>query len=295
MSWPSVRAALAGLTALLAAGAPPHAPLDAPLTVATYNIRHGRGMDGRVDLERTAAAVAALGADVVALQEVDRVVERSGGVDQARELGERLGMHHAFGAFFPYQGGEYGMAILSRLPVVRAEALRLPEGNEPRVALLAEIEVASGRRILAVNVHFDWVEDDTFRRAQVAALAAVLDTVRLPTVLLGDFNDVPGSRTLEAWRGAFDVAAKPPEHRFTFPSADPRKEIDHVLVGPRGAWGEATARAVVDPVTSDHRAVVAVLTLRAATGPDRPRHGPDGRPGSPGNGSSGTDAGAQHD
>lgn len=234
------------------------------LVVATYNIRHGRGMDDRVDLERTAAAIEALGADVVALQEVDRRVERSGRVDQPDALGLRLGVAHAFGAFFPYQGGEYGMAILSRFPIVRHGALMLPDGNEPRVALVAELELPSGRRVLVVNVHFDWVEDDRFRYAQATTLAAALDTVAIPVILLGDFNDTPGSRTLERWRTRFRGAEKPPGERHTFSSADLRREIDHILLGPLDAWESASAHVVADAVTSDHRAVVASVRLRVA-------------------------------
>ena len=274
-SLPALVAALA-LGATLAAAAPavPGAGADAStaavgtpaapdtFTIATYNIRHGRGMDDVVDLTRTATAIAALGADVVALQEVDRGVERSDGADEPRVLGERLGFEHAFGAFFPYQGGEYGMAILSRFPIRRSLPLRLPDGNEPRVALVAEVELPSGRRVQVVNVHFDWVENDTLRYAQVQALGEVLDTTSLPTILLGDFNDVPGSRTLERWRDRFTAAAKPTDDRFTFSSTEPVKEIDHILLGPPGAWGPATSRVVSDPMTSDHRAVVAEVRLR---------------------------------
>jgi len=248
------------LVALSGARSAEPAPIE--VTIATYNIRHGRGMDNVVDLQRTGAALRALNADVIALQEVDRDVQRSGRVDEATALGEQLGMTPAFGAFMPYQGGEYGLALLSRFPVRRAQALRLPDGNEPRVALLAELELPNGARVLAVNVHFDWVESDSFRIKQVEALATVLDTVSLPIILLGDFNDVPGSRTMRRWSSRFATVEKPASDRFTFSSIMPEKEIDHILVAPRHAWEPLSARVVTDTMTSDHRAFVGRLRLR---------------------------------
>jgi endonuclease/exonuclease/phosphatase family metal-dependent hydrolase len=215
-----------------------------------------------VDLKRTGAALRTLNADVIALQEVDRDVQRSGHVDEAATLGAQLGMAHAFGAFMPYQGGEYGLAILTRFPIRRSEALRLPSGNEPRVALLAELDLPNGARLLAVNVHFDWVESDSFRIQQVEALAAVLDTVSLPIILLGDFNDVPGSRTMLRWRARFSTVEKPIADRFTFSSTKPEKEIDHILLAPPDAWETLLSRVVTDSMTSDHRAFVARLRLR---------------------------------
>lgn len=255
--------ALAIIALVAARGSTPSSRAEASeFTVATYNIRHGRGMDNAVDLQRTATALRALRADIIGLQEVDRAVQRSGGIDEAAVLGQALGMQHAFGAFMPYQGGEYGLAILSRFPVARAEALRLPDGNEPRVALLAEVELSNGTRVLAVNVHFDWVENDSFRLRQVEALAAVLDTVQLPMVLLGDFNDVPGSRTMQRWAARFATVEKPATDRFTFSSTRPEKEIDHILLAPRSAWQSFGAKVVTDTLTSDHRAVVARVGLR---------------------------------
>ncbi|NIP83601.1 MAG: endonuclease, partial [Gemmatimonadetes bacterium] len=85
-------------------------------------------MDGEVDLARVADVLRPLDADVITLQEVDRGVGRTGGVDQAARLGELLGMRAHFGGFMPYQGGEYGMAVLTRLPVLAVTNLRLPDG-----------------------------------------------------------------------------------------------------------------------------------------------------------------------
>lgn len=254
---------LSGVACLVLAGCVPNRAErfgPAELTVVSYNIRHGRGMDGEVNLARTGRALARLAPDIVALQEVDRLVERSGQVDESRVLGEQLGMQHAFGAFMPYQGGEYGMAILSRFPIVHTHPLRLPDGNEPRIALMAELSLPDGARVLVVNVHFDWVANDSLRYRQVDALAAVLDTVSLPTILLGDFNDQPGSRTLSRWQGRFRTIAKPATDRFTFSSTKPEQEIDHILVAPAAAWGDATLRVVTDTLTSDHRPLVARIT-----------------------------------
>jgi len=225
--------------------------------VVSYNIRHGRGTDERVDLDRTAAVLRALAPDVVGLQEVDRIVRRSGGVDEAAQLGAALGMSHAFGAFMPYQGGEYGLAILSRVPIVRAVPIRLPDGNEPRVALAATLVPSPGDTIVVVNVHFDWVDDDGFRFAQATALTQVLDTLSHPYLLLGDFNDEPGSRTLALFHARATEVAKPAADRFTFSSTAPEKEIDFVFAAPRARWRVRGARSITEPLASDHRPVLA--------------------------------------
>ena len=161
------------------------------LRVVSYNIKHGRGNDNIVALERTAGVLRALSPDVVGLQEVDDLATRSGGVPQAERLGQSLGMHHAFGRFMDFQGGAYGMVILSRHPILRTESVRLPDGNEPRIALAVEVELPGQRRLTIVNVHFDWVGDDGFRFAQATALTRYLDALKTPYVLLGDFNDEP--------------------------------------------------------------------------------------------------------
>lgn len=257
-------ALLAGLLVLVGCR-PPSQPLpepSAPWRVVTYNIRHGRGMDDSLRLDRTAAVLRRLAPDIVALQEVDSAVVRSGGVDQAGALGTRLGMQAAFGGFFAYQGGAYGMAILSRFPITRVTPIRLPDGNEPRIALAAEVRRPGSPPVIVINVHFDWVASDSFRLPQARALARVLDTLTVPYLLLGDFNDTPGSATLDLLgRGAL-AAEKPPTDHLTFSSTAPTKEIDFIFAAPRARWRVEQVRVIDEPMASDHRPVMAVLRLQ---------------------------------
>jgi endonuclease/exonuclease/phosphatase family metal-dependent hydrolase len=242
-------------------GAPDGDPEVIPWRVVSYNIHHGRGMDDRVDLGRIADVLRRQNPDIVALQEVDEGVERSGGQDQAARLGELLGMHHAFGSFMDYQGGRYGMAILSRCPISSSDPVRLTEGNEPRIALVAEIVQPDGSLLSVVNVHFDWVGDDGFRFAQAVEVAHLVGGLNGPWILAGDFNDQPGSRTLDLFHERAREAAKPRGDRLTFSSTEPRREIDFVFVSPEHGWRIGPVEVVDEAMASDHMPVVADLML----------------------------------
>lgn len=259
---PTASSLLVACLAFLAGcvGAPQQKP--ATLRVVTYNIRHGAGMDGRVDLARTAATLSALAPDVVALQEVDQSVARSGRVDQAAELGRALGMHAAFASFMDYQGGRYGLALLSRMPIRSQRVVPLPPGDEPRAALLVEVEAENGVAVSVVCVHFNWVADDTKRFAQASTLCASLDALDTPWIVAGDYNDVPGSRTLALFDARATNAAKPAGSTATFPADQPEREIDFVYAAPQGRWLVQQARVVEEKAASDHRPVLAVLELR---------------------------------
>jgi endonuclease/exonuclease/phosphatase family metal-dependent hydrolase len=223
------------------------------LRIMTYNIRHGRGMDGKVDLERIAAVIARERPDVVALQEVDRECLRSGGVDMAARLGELLGMDSRFAGFMPFQEGAYGMAVLSRLPIHQTRVHALPAGQEPRVALEVEVELARDIGVLSVvGIHHDWTRE-AFRIAQ---MKAVLDSVQdrsHPVLLAGDFNAPRTAPTMqmlerESWTiaGIGDAG--------TYPSGEPKEEIDFIVW--RGNGLKVSHRVVDETQASDHRPVV---------------------------------------
>ena len=239
------------------------------LRVVSYNIKHGQGNDKAVDIERTESVIRAQRPDIVGLQEVDDRTERSRKVAQAERLGRSLGMHHAFGRFMDYQGGAYGMAILTRQPIVASQPVPLPEGNETRIALAVEIRLGDrrpglrqgfgGQALTIVNVHFDWVSDDGFRFAQAETLTKYLDELKTPYILLGDFNDLPDSRTLALFKTRAGEAQKPAADRFTFSATAPAREIDYIFFAPRSEWRTREVKVIDERVASDHRPVLAVL------------------------------------
>ena len=232
------------------------------MRVVSYNIKHGQGMDGNVDLKRIANVLKKLQPDFVGLQEVDLRVGRSAKTNQVNDLAAMLSMHPGFGSFMNYQGGRYGMAILSRYPLRNVQSLRLPNGNEPRVALIAEAQLPNGASVLLVNVHFDWVGNDKYRFAQATKLANHLRGQTKPFILLGDFNDGPDSRTLALFDEIALRTQKPEADRMTFSSTKPKREIDFIFCSPAKAWKVGRVEVITEPLASDHRPVVAELTLQ---------------------------------
>jgi len=249
------------LAVLASAAASRQAAEPARLRVLTYNIHHGEGTDGRIDLARTAAVIARAAADVVALQEVDNQTTRAHGVDQAAELGRLTGMHAAFGQAMAYAGGGYGDAILSRFPLsaVRVHDLPTAPGAEPRCAIAARIQAGGeGRAFVFVSTHLEHAQAP-IRLLQAQALTSALAPLGdVTTILSGDFNDVPGGPAIAALRPHWaDASAGQPDP--TSPSSHPRRKIDYVFFRPSGAWRVVESRVIDEPVASDHRPLLVVL------------------------------------
>ncbi|MEP3482680.1 MAG: endonuclease/exonuclease/phosphatase family protein [Fuerstiella sp.] len=230
------------------------------ITAMAYNIRHGVGMDKKLSILRTAKRIHESNPDIVGLAEVDMHCRRSGKVNQAAELGRALGMHSAFGKFMDHDGGQYGMGILSKYPIVEVTALDLPPGGEPRIALMAEVRLPNNQNVFVVHVHFDWIADDKVRFAQASKLQQHLKTVDLPIVLLGDFNDEPGSRTLALFAD-YREADKPNGQNLTWSASEPVKEIDFIFAAPANRWSVKGTKVVPEALVSDHRPVITELQL----------------------------------
>src|SRR5665213_1788480 len=162
--------------------------------ILTYNVHRCVGTDRRLDVGRVAAVIAAEAPDIVVLQEVDVGRARTGGVDQAHKLAERLGMTSRFNAALKVVEEQSGDAILTALPerLIKAGPLpgygRLPR-LEPLGALWVAIEV-EGKELQVINTHLGLVPRE--QQIQAAALAGEgwlgHELRRDPLILIGDLN-----------------------------------------------------------------------------------------------------------
>jgi endonuclease/exonuclease/phosphatase family metal-dependent hydrolase len=246
--------------------------------LVTYNTHHGVGDDGRHDLPRLATVLAAADADVICLQEVDRHFgPRSENVDQALLLARALDMQLAWGPAIDEprpggQRGEYGNALLSRLPILVSDVHRLPGGGEPRCALRTMIELDGGA-LWVTTTHLSRKSGD---RAAQAAAVADLHTAPMETgIVVGDFNAAPDAPEFavlrEKFADAWELANERDDRsgwRFwqhddgnTHPARSPHRRIDHAWVTPGVAV--ATAEVLDGAGASDHLPLMIDLEVRS--------------------------------
>lgn len=194
------------------------------LRVLTYNIHHAEGTDGKLDLDRIAAIITAQKPDLVAVQEVDKNTKRTGGVDQAAELGKRTGLHVAFGKAIDLQGGEYGQAVLSRFPIRSVTTHPLPgkPGQETRIVVEVVVESPGRSAVTLLATHFQHDDADT-RTLQAAKVNELFGKLERPMILAGDLNATPDSDSMKALAKLWVYATPPDQGLVTIPSNAPRK------------------------------------------------------------------------
>lgn len=258
------------------------------MRLATFNLLHGRSLsDGRVESPRLMAAVAALDADVLALQEVDRGQGRSGNLDQTALAADALaaGEHRFAAAVVGEPGGQvrplthdddgedeprYGVGLVSRYPIISWQIIRLNPApvrapiyvpgsrgglvllrDEPRVVLAVVLRTPHGPLTVATT-HLSFVPGWNAR--QLRQTVRALRVLPAPRILLGDLNLPAGAaRLLTGWRC---LARRP-----TYPAGQPRIQLDHVLADRHDYDRLPPVTAVRTPlsVISDHRPLVVDL------------------------------------
>ena len=232
------------------------------LRVLTYNIHHGEGTDGKVDLERIAEVILAQQPDLVALQEVDNRTKRTKGIDQTAELAKLTELNGRFAKQIDYEGGEYGQAVLSKYPIADLKVHVLPgrPERERRMVAVASVD-ANGVELNFATTHLHHARGD-LRLEQAVELNRLFQLEDRPSIVVGDMNAVPSEATTvelaKEWlltRGEHNGAAK----LWTFPSVNPTKQLDYIAARPVAHWKLIEVRVIDEELASDHRPLLAVI------------------------------------
>jgi len=212
--------------------------------ILTYNVRNCRGMDEKTDYDRIAATISAIRPQVVALQELDSVTLRSNGVDVLKVIAQKCGMKYSYGASISYQGGKYGIGILSKEAPLKTSFISLPGHEEKRGLLMAEFN-----DFIFFCSHFSLTEAD--RRLSVELINQKAEEFHKRVILAGDMNSSSNSETInslsENW---INLSGKQP----TFPSTCPKECIDYIwgINSCNNSYNIIKQEVVPDMLSSDH-------------------------------------------
>lgn len=230
-----------------------------PINVMTYNIHHANPPSrekGYIDLNTIAQTIRKTGAHLVALQELDSVTLRSGKTFQMKVLAEMLGMHYYYGKAIPYEGGGYGVGILSKYPISEARTITLPkvEGfqGEDRVLALVKVTLPDDKEIYFGSTHLDVTMEEN-RVLQSSEIVAVAGKLNAPVIVGGDFNSTDDKAPMTELLGYFKDAStlKAP----TIPVIRPTRRIDYILFAKPGDFQALKEEVLTaDNYGSDHLA-----------------------------------------
>jgi len=231
------------------------------MKIMTFNTQHCKNfLEGCIDIPLMAKVIRESGAEVVGLNEMYGAGTAPNFTDQTGTLAEMTGMHHYFGQAIGYDGVKpYGNGLLSRMPILKAETILIPDpaektgpkNYETRCVLKATLEGG----ITVLVTHFGLNTDEE----QLAVKTVLENAEAEKCILMGDFNVEPNDPILDPLRNIFkDAADLLPDAGLTFPSDAPYKKIDYIMVTPDVEILEAE---VPNTVASDHRPHIAVVNI----------------------------------
>jgi endonuclease/exonuclease/phosphatase family metal-dependent hydrolase len=215
------------------------------LKILSYNVRNCKGLDNVTDYKRVAKIITQINADFVALQELDSVTERSNRVDVLGELARETNLFPTYRASIDFQGGKYGIGILTHEKPLRTEAVPLPGSEEKRSLLLVEM-----KEFVICCTHFSLTQKD--RAKSVEIINQLVAKCQKPIFLAGDLNAVSESPEMvdlaKNWQILNDPAAP------TIPADKPIKCIDFVMASKNKKYKFEVINSSVanESVASDH-------------------------------------------
>lgn len=222
--------------------------------IMCFNVQHCVGMDTILDYDRTANVIIAQQPDIVAIQELDSMTNRSNKHYQLGELASRISYHDIFGKAIEFDDGTYGVGVLTREPPLSTKSIALP-GDEPRLLLMVEMK----DYVLACT-HLDLEE-----KPRMESVPLIIDEAKLwqkPFILAGDFNDSIDSPLLQKITKYFTINSG---DEATFPADEPNERIDFVATFNTCKVKTLESVVIEEKEASDHRPLLVKLQLPRRT------------------------------
>lgn len=231
------------------------------LQVLSYNIHIAQDAQNKDQLKPLAEWINSSGAGLIGLQEVDSVCNRSGKVDQLAQLKQLTGMYGVFSRHFAFDGGAYGLGVLSKYPIdsVHYDRISLQSMGKQETRALLTIFVTINKRSLAFStVHLDY-RDAASRKQQAQELVHTFQQYKMPVILTGDMNAEPKTAAIDVLSSVFQDCTQ--DEAFTYPVEKPTKKIDYVFVQ-KHTVKKIHSAAVLPQTFSDHLPVIASIRLK---------------------------------
>lgn len=237
------------------------------IKVMTYNVHHCNppAKPGIIDVDAIAAVIKKQNADVVALQEIDINTGRSGKINEAEQLAEKSGYKFFFFAkAIDFDGGEYGIAILSKHDLSGTKAYPLPLDEsidgERRVLATGTITLPNGKSFRFGSTHLDAGRRDASRLLQIKEIGRIAKETSLPFIVAGDFNSTEESNVIKILDENFMRTCHDCEP--TFHEDNETGAIDFIAFKPKDNFTVLSHSVVPEKKASDHMPVVAVFQLK---------------------------------
>lgn len=233
------------------------------LRILTYNIHHANppSKKDKIDIDAIVKVIKEADADIIGLQEVDKNTVRSGGIDQAKLIGEKAGLYYHFFKAIDHDGGEYGLAILSKKRLKQVKLVRLPQVIEAEKRILACVDVkVGGKKITFANTHLDASRAPDNRIVQMKHILEIFRDKKTPVILCGDLNSVAGSEPINLLDQIFRRTCTE-NCPGTIPQVYPRSTIDFVAVKNAG-WPVLSHQVIAETYASDHRPVLVTFKVK---------------------------------
>lgn len=229
------------------------------LKLMTYNIRNATGMDNVCNFQRIANVINNASPDVVAIQEVDSMTNRSGQKYILGEIAERTQMHDYFAPAIDFDGGKYGIGLLTKQVPLHLQILPLPGREEARALILAEFE-----DYIYCCTHMSLTGEDRMKSLEL--LKTFIASSKKPLFLAGDMNDEPESDFIKELQKDFQILSNPKQH--TYPAPEPKETIDYIaaLKQNTGGFAVISTKVINEPMASDHRPILVELRTAEKTG-----------------------------